>query len=236
MPKSLFQPVPTPAHVRAFGGPLLFGAHAPRFHPEPEGEGEARLSRSEWIAKEKAEQANKSVDVLAEKNAALQWDLNEARRKVPGADQVVVPKEDAAALAAYREQFPTPVDAKKANEGLKAADEREAMRAYDAKREELLGKVKDLPDGFKALVLSAEELAKRPGGAEMIRDLSLLEADVKRAATGYGLTLEDAKKADVGVSPGTVTTGGTQSAPAAKGGSTYWDQQAEAAKAAQPRS
>lgn len=233
MLKSIFQPVP--AHIRAFGGPLLFGAHAPRFHPEPEEGGETRLSRSEWIAKEKADQATKSVDVLAERNANLQWDLNETKRKVPGDGQVVVSKEDAAALATYREHFPTPADAKKAREGLAQAQEQEAVRAYDAKRAELLAKVKDLPEAYQKLVLTAEELAKRPGGAEMIRDLALLEADVTRVATSFGATIEDAKKVDVGVPPNDVSGSGAQPAPKSTG-SSYWDKQAEAAKATQQRS
>ncbi|AWT34572.1 hypothetical protein DM785_02645 [Deinococcus actinosclerus] len=224
MSKSIFNPFygHAPAHVAAFGGRLLMGAHAPRFHPESEGgEGEQRYSRAEWVAKEKAEQATKSVDVLAERNANLQWDLNEAKRKVPGADQVVVSKEDAAALATYREHFATPADAKKAREGLAQSEERDAMRAYDEKRTELLGKVKDLPENYKALVMTAEELAKRPGGAEMIRDLALLEADVTRVATSFGATVEDAKKADVGVPPNHVTGSGAQSAAGTK--STVWD-------------
>jgi hypothetical protein len=196
--------------TRLFAGqaPLFTGtqADAPR-----NGDGEPQLTRAQWIAQEKAEQAKKSVDQLAEANAKLQWDLNERRRAFDPATQVALSKEDALTLAAYREAYPTPkeaVDAKKVLTDLSAKDQ---VRSYDEARTAALAAYSDLPDSMKALIPTAEEAAARPDGAALLGNTAFLKTEVDRIAKAYGATKKDTDaNTDMGTSPHDVTNNGGQ--------------------------
>lgn len=177
----------------------------------PEADPYNGMTRQQFINEEKARQLDKSVEYLAGKNAELQADLNAARARVPGQDQVVMSREDAAALATYRDQFPTPKDAKEAKGRLGALEERDELRSYDdARRAALEEYGADLPDSFKSLIPTAEELQKRPGGKEVLRDLDFMKAEVERVAGIYGAEKQDAtERTDVGKSPAEVKAGGS---------------------------
>lgn len=168
------------------------------------------LSRQQFINEEKAKQLDKGVDYLAAKNAELQADLNAARARIPGDDRVVLSKEDAAALSAYRAEFPTPKEAKDARANLGSLRERDEQRSYDDARRAALDEYTDLPDGFKALIPTAEELALRPGGKEQLKNVDAMKAEVAKVATAYGAVKQDQREnTDVtGPSPAGVSAGG----------------------------
>lgn len=201
-----------PTHITAFGGSRMLGRAAPLFRPEPEdgGSGETRLSRKEWERQRSAELAERERGDLASKVANLEYDLREARSKIPADGQVVVSREDAAALESYREHFGTPKEAKEARGKLVELEEKDTLRSYDEARQAALGEYgTDLPDSYKAFIPTAEELMQQPGGKERLRDLDFMKAQVERAAASYGAEKQDAtERTDVGVSPGEVRAGG----------------------------
>lgn len=207
----LNMPIRRPAHLSAFGTSRLFGRPASLFYPEPEDDNsETRMSRREWERQRSAELAERERGDLAAKAAKLEYDLRETRSKLPAADQVVVSREDAAALESYREQFGTPKDAKDARGKLSELEEKDTLRSYDEARHAALAEYgSELPDSYKAFIPTAEELLKRPGGKEQLRDLDFMKAEVERAATLYGAEKQDAtERTDVGVSPAEVRAGG----------------------------
>ena len=225
----LTRPTAVPAHILAFGGSRLFGA-PDLFNPEPEGEPKPDpydgRSRQQFINEEKAKQLDKGVDYLAGKNAELQADLNAVRLRVPQDGQVVVSREDAAALASYREQFPTPKEAKEAKATLGTLTEKDERRSYDEVRANALAEYGDLPDAYKALIPTAEELKTRPGGAELLRNHDHLKAEVARVAGVYGAVKRDqTEQTDVGKSPAEVkgaASGGGDEAEAKSAATGYY--------------
>ena len=218
MPQGPRKLTPTaPAHIATFGTSRLFGSHVALFSPEPQDEEKSDpyggVSRQQFINEEKARQLDKGVDYLAAKNAELQADLNAARARLPRDGQVTVSQADAALLESYREHFPTPKDAVSARERLRALEEKEELRSYDDARREALAAFSDLPENFQRLIPTAEELTKRAGGKEQLKDLDLMRAQVESFATAYGAEKQDkAKETDVGESPASVKGGGSDKA------------------------
>ena len=229
--KKIATPAFTPAHIAAFGTSRMFGGYAPLFKPEPE-EGDGRadanggMTRAQFVQEEKARQLDKGIEYLAQKNAELQFDLNRARAAIPEG-HVTLPKEDAAALSAYREAFPTPKEAKEAKGTLGTLREKDELRSYDDARTAALSEYgADLPDNFKALIPTAEQLKDRPGGLELLRNTDFMRAEVERVATAYGAVKQDAtERTDVGDSPATVTAGADKGKTneAREAASTYYD-------------
>lgn len=203
-------------HITSFGAPRLFAPRPPLFKPEPEDAPETPyggLTRQQFINEEKARQLDKGVDYLANKNAELQADLNALRGRLPKEGQVLVSAADAALIESYREFFPTPKEAKAACERLVALEEKEELRSYDDARRDALAEFQDLPANFQKLIPTAEELLKRPGGKEQLKDLDFMRGQVEQFASAYGAERQNQDaQTDVGVSPGEVKSGGEKPA------------------------
>ncbi len=227
-PALLARPSAVPDHIAAFGGPTLFRSRT-LFDPNREGEGggagngggsggggEQTMTRAQWVEREAAEQAKKSVEQLARDNAGLQYDLRVVRDRFNPETQVAISKEDAAAFEAYRTEFPTPKEAKDARTRLSGLEEKDQLRSYDEARTAALAEFPDLPAGFQAIIPTAEELKKRPGGAAQLTDVEFLKAEVARVATAYGAQKQNsAENTNAGGPPPTTVTAGQDSAQSA---------------------
>lgn len=203
-------------HITSFGAPRLFAPHPPLFKPEPEDPADpsdTRMSRKDWERIRAAEVADRERGDLASKVASLEYDLRLARERAPQEGQVLVSAADAALIESYREFFPTPKEAKAAHERLVALEEKEELRSYDDARRDALAEFQDLPANFQKLIPTAEELLKRPGGKEQLKDLDFMRGQVEQFASAYGAERQNQDaQTDVGVSPGEVKSGGEKPA------------------------
>lgn len=173
--------------------------------PAPTDPPKEGLTRAQFIAEEKAKQLDKGVEYLASKNAELQYDLHKARSAFNSQTHVAMTKADVAALEEYRKHYPTPKEAKEASEkmGTLLADSKK--RAYDEARTNAFAEYEDLPDSFKELIPTAEQVLERPGGTELLGKLDFLKEEVARTAKAFGAVKQDEKRdTDQGVSPGKV--------------------------------
>ncbi len=108
-------------------------------NPRGEGEGNQndppKFTREEWAAKRKAELADTQMDVLIKKASDLEYDLREARRKVPKEGARILSPEEAAEYDAYVAIGPSKDVKTRLETGDKASTDLSARQRGDHLRE-----------------------------------------------------------------------------------------------------